>query len=307
MDSTTCVIEAQPDWLTVTTANKHDPKELIAAAKELAKAERLLGNFPKPFAWRGYVGEHTRYVTWGEGPQGALVQLSSYAAALWFDNVAKAADHATRFDLQVTVKFTPPQKGLVKRGYGKLTHNASVGGFRPCINWRQSNDGGSTLYYGSPSSDSLGRVYDKWAESTADKTLDRGGSDYVGCWRYEIQYRSDLANAAFRSYAGADDRQRYCKSVVYNYWTKRGLNCPWTADGPKLQVCSHHTSTDSDRQLRWLAATVTPVVARFLDRGMAGRCLAALGLDERVCRVADGIYDRGLDHHHDDFDDGDTP
>lgn len=219
LDNNILVTESRLDWLTVTAKDQRQAAELYRVAGEMADVEQQMGNFRRPFNWRGYVGDHCGSVTFGRREDGTMCQLTGWAAEQWFSNVYRLADNVTRLDVCVTARFNPAVEGVARGAYEEsLTANRSAG-VRASSRLIVGSDGGSTCYIGSPKSDRLARIYDKFAES--------GRDEYAGCWRWEVQYKSQLANDLSSALSGATDRARYCRGIVRDHFASRGIAIPF--------------------------------------------------------------------------------
>lgn len=299
MDNNILVTEARLDWLTVTCKRAHDSGEMMAVGREMVGIEKAAGNFRRPFAWRGYVGEHCGAVTYGEREDGALCQLTGWAASQWFDRVYKLADNVTRADVCVTARYPEAVKGVAGDSYDAALAYVPSSGIRPSSRLIVGSDGGATFYLGAPSSDCLARCYDKSAESP-----DRG--DYARCWRWECQYKSQLASDFSRAYDLAADRPSFCQGIVYRHYTSRGVSVPFDATCNGLFLHTPRAPIDAAKRLAWLQATVRPVITRLMDVGCAALAARALGFADEVCIVADALHGSGAGHHSDELNDETT-
>lgn len=145
-----------------------------------------------------------------------------------------------------------------------------------------ADDGGYTLYIGAPSSDQMGRLYNKAAESKAE--------EYENCWRWEVQLRNrEATRAAVYLAEECRDVRQGVLATVSDWFTRRGcapsfaageiVACDFTEPAPK---------SDAQRSLQWLQTQVRPTVARLVQEGYTTQTLHALGLAQSETELIDG-------------------
>lgn len=290
MDSSISVLDARLDWLTVTTRDGNGADELCRVGAEMVGIEQQMGNLPQPFIWRKYAGQHCGAVSYGNRQDGAIVELSGWAAETWFSNVYALADNVTRIDVCVTARYPELTEGVARAGYDDSLCWRPPNGIRPSAELRFSSDGGSTFYLGKRGSDVFARLYDKQRESPKEP-------DYQWCWRWECEYKAELASAVARGYSGASDRSSYAQQLVYGHFARRGIAVPWQPSGNIVQVQHHRAATDSSKRLAWLQASVRPVVQRLMAAGYASQAATALGFCGEVADVASWLHRPGDQHH----------
>lgn len=180
--------------------------------------------------------------------------------------------HISRIDLQITVQYNIE---LVKEGryqYARaIRHNKDLPEYRRRkIHLYAGSDGGDTVYLGSPSSDTRGRLYNKDKQS--------GDKAYERAWRYEVVYRNANAASVYR-YINTTDNEvsAVILSEVLDWYSKRGVIV--------LDVAFHggHTielpkppSTDVERKLRWIRNQVIPTIRKLAELGYAEELMTAI-------------------------------
>lgn len=189
--------------------------------------------------------------------------------------------HISRIDLQVTVQYS---EELIKEGryqYARaIHHNKALPKHRQRkIHLFAGSDGGDTVYVGSPSSDTRGRIYNKDKQS--------GEAAYVNSWRYEVVYRNQYADAMFRRTIAEDDAPNtvIVPSVV-EYFSTRGVEILNLGDrrGYTVEVIKTPPS-DVERKLRWIRNQVVPTIRKLAELGYAEELMEAIAEAIAAARV----------------------
>jgi hypothetical protein len=276
-DSTLTILDAAVDWLTVTAKRGQRADSLIARAHCLLHQAESAGNRVLPFRGNGYKGWRCEGVAYGLRYDGALLSISSGAAASHWPEVLEASDHVTRVDLQTTVCDSTQNAARAEIAYHLMQDNRKRAGRPISASLRLNSSGGQTLYLGSKQSDVMGRLYDKGVE----KRFAEAGA----CWRYEVQYRRESAERAIREVSKSEAVHDIVASLVTTFFQTRGVAVPEVAechasDNPTGE--SYYLSkqeTGDTRSLRWLSTFVASTVKRLIDSGKRDDVLRALGLD----------------------------
>ncbi len=108
VDSTSVVIESQPDWISVGASSPTAFNALLAWSVRHLELERELGNKGKPFHLLGFAGERCGRLAYGVCGRGVVVQLSGDLAHLHLDDLLRRAERLSRIDLAVTVRLDDP-------------------------------------------------------------------------------------------------------------------------------------------------------------------------------------------------------
>lgn len=187
--------EGACDWITLTTYD-YWQWDLLKTHVENAFPKAIGNEFLD-----GYSGvKYADFLFMGAGKQQGkahhILHASAYLADVVlriFQNIStinKKVWSCTRIDIQVTLKPKARRTKLIKLGqylkegkYGPISN-------RRKINVRyQGSDTGDTIYIGSPTSEKMKRIYDKYL------TDEDGNSKQYE--RYEIQYRKRTAQTVF--------------------------------------------------------------------------------------------------------------
>jgi hypothetical protein len=121
-DLTGTILEAQPDWLTV-SAHGHDAaRNLLDLAYTLADGEASKGNRYRAFRLIGYEGHRVGAVEYGErGDDHVILRLIGDVASEHLTVALSAADTVTRLDLALTWRPKKPRPSQ-----GKITYDQAV-------------------------------------------------------------------------------------------------------------------------------------------------------------------------------------
>jgi hypothetical protein len=173
--------------------------------------------------------------------------------------------HISRIDIQITVQYDIelPKEGRYQYARA-IHHNKALPEHRQRkIHLYAGSDGGDTIYLGSPSSDTRGRLYNKEKQSN--------DAAYKRSWRYEVVYRNKVAGSMFRRVISADsEATASILSEVINWYHERGVEVldvgseqRETARAPKAPA------SDVDRKLKWIKSQVVPTIRKLAELGYA--------------------------------------
>jgi hypothetical protein len=243
----------------------------------------------------GYMGMVAGGSFYGTRDDGAYVQLSSYRADSFLERVYRADVHISRLDVQVTVRFKQarPELGQYYRQKA-LDANAALPNGRQRRIWNmEGNDGGYTLYIGSPSSEQRARIYNKAVQSE--------DTAYVRCWRFEVVFRNQLASAwAERIAHFGILRADLCAQIVETWLLGRGIKPPWFyKSAPVTLPLFNEIPSDAEKKLTWLKDQVRPALRWLVQNGYEEQAMDALGMvapieeewvwqDKTLWRFSDG-------------------
>lgn len=211
--------------------------------------------------WQGYTGKTARGVSFGYGPAGAIIQASSTAAAILGDQ-AVPWDNCTRVDVQLTFWLNEYDGNVARRIADQVNDARGQGaGRRARPRYINGYGEGDTAYIGSRSSNRYIRVYDKERESG-----DTEG--YAAAWRFEVEYKDDLAPAVWEEAPRRGDRSIWAYSVVAAEMARNGVLLPRLApERRRVKLPGGAAEDRNARALRWLSTQVRPSVERLLAEG----------------------------------------
>ena len=274
------VIEAQPDWLTISVHNPAGVERMGALATVLQDAEKAAGNRERKYRMMGYEGTLVGRVAFGTRDIGAgELRLSGDMAALAFDEAIPLADRITRMDIAVTWRGDAPfpQLGMRDLVAAKRFHATHTRSGQP--NYRGDADGGFTLYIGDRGSEYFYREYNKEAEERHSAGKDYDGR-YDRCWRFEVEMKASIPWLVMKRMLAAPDRDAFCQGYVHQYMTKHGLVPPFDAAGGQQLVPGFRRKSDAESKLNHLTKNVRPTVEWLRKNGRHSDTLKALGLEE---------------------------
>jgi len=278
-DDTRTIIEAQPDWLTVSAHGTDAATNLHLWALLRVHEQRALGNRLQRFRLEGYEGQHCGAVEWGRRDESAvLVRLIGQLADTHLTEALSLADTCTRLDLAVTVRHTPPDPHVGANVY-TLAEQHRAANPRSALPWQvRDADGGVTTYVGARGSANMLRVYNKEAECRA--TGDAPGVDrYRGCWRYELEAKGPMSMPLAQAVNARTDRGAYVAAYVHAWMLAHGVLPQWDAQTPVRLIPGFRRRSDADSKLRHLARNVKPTVEWLVAEGYEDEMRRALGLE----------------------------
>lgn len=268
----TC-ISADIDWLTCTEKAELCHSNIAALAlEELDKRKRAGSRITSAFRF-GYQGHKAEGLFYGRRDGESCVVLSGPESPPLAKQLIPLASNVSRLDMQVTVWTHGEEPNLSLQGFNTLARSSPRNGRKGSATLIHSLPAGDTLNVNKRVSDACGRLYDKAAESKmgTPKTI----------WRYEVEFKRALAAHHAANYAAASDSQVHCNSVVYDWWTSKGIDPTF----PKLDalLLDKRPLIPQKRDvLSWFESTVSIAIARAIAEHGRDRTLAALGLLDMV-------------------------
>ena len=180
--------------------------------------------------------------------------------------------HISRIDLQVTVQYNIELQKEGRYQYARaIRHNKGLPAHRQRkIHLFAGSDGGDTVYVGSPSSDTRGRIYNKAIQSK--------DTSYERCWRYEVVYRNENASSVFRYLFAPDIKvATVILQEVINWYDKRGVIILdlVSRDANNIEL-PKAPPTDVERKLRWVKNQVIPTIRKLAELGYAEELMEAI-------------------------------
>jgi DNA relaxase NicK len=266
---TSCAV----DWITQVYSEPEQRERARFRVGLWQLDEQRKGNFFSNFTVGGMCGLTVGGTAFAASEARAVAQVSGQESrSRWRDLVAIGGS-TSRLDLQLTCELGPGSRCPARGSYVPSRRALRVG--RPVTSRTliQGSDGGVTLYAGASSSESRLRVYDKGVES---------GSHPPGkLYRWELQLRRKLAQAAVNELRAAPDPAVCISSIIRGDALRRAVRIPDAFGGP-LTLLRCGSTTDTIASLEWLARGVAPSVARLVAHGQLDAVLAALDLERHL-------------------------
>ena len=272
--STSEVVSSGPDWLTVTGARGKKDMTLLVTAAAILDAETSEKSNRKDWRWNRYSGAAIDGISYGVRDDGCIFRLSGEMALRHWRSALKHADNCSRFDVQVTVRITPPDDDVAGAAYVDACAKANEYQAPTHVRAIVHNGRFESVYLGSRQSSTFGRLYDKYNESEAP--------EFLGCWRYEVEVKAPLALELGRRLYTSSQPLAAVVGFVHGWFVKRGVEPRFAPGDSGLRVTHLTEPDDDDRAIRWFREQVGPVVARVSANGRRGEALAALGVGAEV-------------------------
>lgn len=269
------------DYLRVTLSRSHPDYDLskIEYAAAVRAAGRAMGEDirnARRWLWCGYYGESLGSASWGEGPQGLVLQASGVAATevlgcRWnYSNVP-------RIDLQATYWYPERKEDIAMACALQAKDNwLDARGRRPKVRLIQGMGDGDTCYVGTRGKNAkFLRVYDKERES--------GREEYAGAWRFEMELTDEHAKRAFMALRRYSYNPRTILEYVSMYMREKSIWLPVPVGGEPVELPRvRREETSVYRTLEWFERGVAPSIDRLRNAGVElEEILVALGLQAR--------------------------
>ena len=248
------LVECGIDYLTLTSTTAEEAHSLTTKAYGLSLEIAREGNMEKPWSMMGYKGFKVGGLQWGEREDGVIVRLSGSAAFWnWWD-FYQECQHATRVDIQVTVRVAQPTNRVVLHHLKQCRKFWGTRKDGPRLTHIHDNDGGATLYIGCRQSEYFFRCYAKDVESKL--------AHYKDCVRYEGEFKDGAARRLLDQLSSEHTGNLAMAEGLVAMLRVRGCWPLLAIDGWEVAT-SPKNSTDVSRKLEWVAQSVRPSV-RFL-------------------------------------------
>lgn len=256
------VTETRVDWVTLTATHADNATAVLTKGLELVhEASRNTGG-TREWAFQGYKGISTDHAAAGWRVDGACVRLGGTVAGHSWRDLLTVGGRISRLDLAVTTALDPGRRGIATDAYRAVAQGPKRSGRSPESSLILSSRGGETCYVGRRISERFLRLYRKDVESR--------GAYPAGSWRYEVEYKHDLARAVARPLAESPDAQYTILETVTAEFTRAGILVPWPLDNAVPGAISAHKDRLSiERQIEWVRSSVRPSLDRlsqFLSR-----------------------------------------
>lgn len=259
------VVSVGVDYLTV-TAKANNARQILLMQGELmsSRAERN-GDQQKPWRSQGYDGWKCGQVTYGEREDSAILKLSGRVDPDIVIQMNHPDLHCTRIDVQVTARSIQrwPSYGeaamLQAEWDRECLQDKGEAQHWGKIRRMDGRGAGDTITVGSRSSKRYGRLYDKAAQS--------GEEQYWNCWRWEYEYKEELAPIVLQRIANRGACADVIAGVVAWQYNQQCFNVPWehnegsSVDGPG------RVESDAQRKMRWFRTQVKPTVIWLIENG----------------------------------------
>jgi len=253
------------DYLTVTAKEVGKRSELQSQAELMSSIAERNGGQRKPWKSQGYDGWKCGAVTYGWREDSAILKLSGDVPAHVLMLMSKTGYHCTRIDVQVTARSNRhwPLYGESAMLQAEWDRECAVG-TPENRNWQKIKriDGrgeGDTIKVGSRSSMRYGRLYDKGAQS--------GEERYWNCWRWEYEYKKEMAPIVLQRIANAGASVDVIGGIVAGQYMEQCFKLPWELDKRLCLDGPQRVESDAERKLQWLRRQVKPTLDWLLEQG----------------------------------------
>lgn len=267
------VVNAGVDWMTATGRGRVARRQFDAVGESIIKDKTDAGVEVLPASVRDYSGYRVPGVFYGRRREDSIIVLTGAGAPPNWKRVAQSATNVSRLDLQVTVWTHGEQPALSRWYYQRVRRSKPKRGRPRSYSLIQTHPHGDTLYVGKRTSDCFGRVYDyATAHSEAPpRTL----------WRYEVEFKRDLALRHSNALLAHDAPGGYAESVVGAWYQTRDIYRTWCAG------MSHHSDANAAErretdQLQWFRDSLSKTVAKAIRSHGVEAVLDALNLSHIV-------------------------
>ncbi len=265
------IIESRVDWLTATSSHGQGADELLNKGLEVINHYVSKGGTRSNWAWQGYAGTRCEHIAVGWRLDGCCIRLGGIPAGDNWIHMVALAGHVSRIDLAVTIQADPGAGGLARAAYRESVENKPRSGRKAESTLIVSSRGGETTYIGQRISHRFLRIYNKHAES--------GGIYPRGTWRYEVEYKQDLAEVVARGLALTSDIPQSIANTLHEEFTRQGVAPPWPfSDSNALQPRQIRDPTDNERRLAWLQSSVRSTIENLSSSVSEREILKALGI-----------------------------
>ncbi len=268
------VLESDVDYVTISAHEQDKRSSLARIANELAQESVNDAEKVVPFHFHNYVGQASPRFAYGENREWSILRVYGRCASERFCEVVSVADRITRLDIQVTAR------------HDKDIPQLAISAYRECLRVRRERmtipeptlittpDSGDTLYVGRRTSDVFLRLYDKGREDPDHYDL--------GSWRWEVELKSDVANAIARTLARFNNTAKAVAVHVLYYYRGRGIPVPFETDVAAPKLPPRKDDGNVERTFRWLATTVAPAVLRLQSHYTLSDICGQIGLEELI-------------------------
>lgn len=270
--SSTSVRSVGVDTLTCSRPWLGGIDSFIDLAQYLQRDEAAHGSKLMPFKRGSYRGAQTKHVGIAFAPGRVLAELRGAAAHEFWPHFTERAEKVSRLDVEVSVRQDPYDHDMALRLYLGERKRAEQRGRPSTFRMQGESDGGTTLYIGHGASRYQARLYERFYKT--------GLEEDANVWRYEVQCRRERAFQVAHLALGMGDVQPFLQAAVHSHFTRRGV-VPIFDPSADADVSPLPTpTTDRERNLRWLGASVAPALERHRAWGSYDQALKVLGVSD---------------------------
>jgi DNA relaxase NicK len=247
------------DYCTVTSRGSERAGALEDLALRATHKLARMGVKVRPSGTLGYAGWQADTLTYGKREDGALLRLSGAAADVWWADAVHLASNVTRLDVQVTIDGGPECAELAEIHEQEAIEAARLVGRPPRIQLTREHERGQTLYLGARTSQVYRRCYDKHAEKPTEYP--------PGSWRYEVEYKSDVAALVGRGMLDSGEGASAIPALVWRQFARCGVTPLFDARPSSVGDRQERVIPDTERSLRWLVTHVAKTTRRLEAAG----------------------------------------
>lgn len=268
------IVDLGLDWVTLMGQDADGSDRILQDASELI--DRLAGEHKEhAFYFRGFRGRKAGGLAVG-------VRADSDYCIVLQGAMAKSADlhlpvirglRATRTDYQVTVRLDNPD--VAWDIYASLQQQNQHRERKRTIVYITSETG-STVYINKRSANVYIRIYDK---SEAYK------SPLGTYWRFEIEYKSGLAQPAYHSWLHSLNRTTWISGQIQLELDKRGITRYRFGLDSNVGLVAEKAIPDHEKTINWLKTCVYPAILRLIETGQGQEAYDALGMEPPIGAV----------------------
>jgi len=291
--------EVDCDYITATATQGEACTGLHSFGRYLVRDEARRGAKMRNSKAGGYYTEIAGSASIGRRFDGVCLRASGHVAAEHWQQIVDLSTNVTRFDMQVTTRCAEGAPLRLKRVWAGRNGESKAMGRPSAVKAIVGPRGIETIMLGARASQRYGRIYDKHAES--------GLSEYLGCVRWEVELKAELARSIAHSLCLAERfRPHMAASVIAFVHERINWNLRLShgnadletdvsllrSDYDRLRVlpdcrcplCQDETSNktvvQNERALAFVSKCIKPTIRRLMDAGLGERVFESLGLSE---------------------------
>jgi hypothetical protein len=260
------------DYITLTAVGEPLCEILFSYAQLIEQELLEEGAIGKEWRAMGYRGFQIGPMRYGarKGDEGIL--MVSGEDSKTFAPLFKKTDlNITRVDYQVTIELKPPNPAFVYDWYKLFDSSKSVDPTTPYYKYISSPTG-DTLYVNKRSGSTQLRMY--------DKSNDFNASQLGTFIRFEVEYKRQSAEFAYRRWATEEEQGDWVCSIVAAEFKRRGINVVFDDIVAGNAIEKGQIVSTLDGTIGWLERCVSPVIMRLIDAGYKDEVYAVLRLKD---------------------------
>lgn len=259
------IISIGVDYLTITAKSPGARIMLQREAELMAGVQIRNGGYEKPWRSQGYDGWKVGSVTFGSRQDSVIMKLSGNVPSDVLMRMSRVDFHCTRIDVQVTAQSDRHWPLYGDAAMRQAEWDRELLKDTPeDRNWAKIKriDGrgeGDTIQVGSRSSKRFGRLYDKYAQS--------GEEGYHNAWRWEVEYKEELAPVVLQRVVDGGARADVISGVVAWQYLEWKFNLPWEYRAGDSVDEPQHAKSDAERKMQWIRGQVAPTIKWLIENG----------------------------------------